>query len=226
MIFLLLFVWMPETLPEKDRSAFAIKDIVVGYKIALGNRPFLLCTLIPSLMIGGLWAFLSGVPVLFTSHLGVPIQHYGYYGFSSVLVYMIGTLLNTKLVQRFDLNTLLLTGIALCFISAVLLVFSGCIQIKSPAFLQLLSFPFSIGLSLVLPNGTTLAFSQVKERIGTSSALLGSLEMALGAVGVFLVGYFFEGSIVSIAGIMLGTSLLSLMIYVHVFRKKNVVLAS
>ena len=58
-----------------------------------------------------------------------------------------------------------------------------------------------------------LAFSEVREGLGTSSALLESLEMTLGALGIFLVGYFFEGTIMAIAVIMFGGSFLSLCLY-------------
>ncbi|MBY0501493.1 MAG: multidrug effflux MFS transporter [Alphaproteobacteria bacterium] len=210
---LLLFFWMPETLPEKKRSHFSLKNIGRGYKKVFQNNHFLALSLIPCLMIGALWALISGLPVLFTGYLDVPIKHYGYYGFSGVAFYILGTFINSKLVHTFALKTLLLGGLCFCFISTTLLMGAGYKEVNNPLILQALCWPFPFGLAFILPNGTALAFSEVQEGLGTSSALLGSLEMALGAFGVFLVGQFFKGTIIPIAMIMLGGTVLSLCLY-------------
>jgi MFS transporter, DHA1 family, multidrug resistance protein len=220
LIVLLLFSWMPETLPEKKRSHFSLKSIGRGYAKAFQNKRFLTLALIPSLMIGGIWAWMAALPLLFISYLHVPLQHYGYYGFSGVAFYVIGTFINSKLVNRYSLHGLLLSGLSLCFIGASLLMGAGFLGSRSPLLLQVLGFPFAFGLAFILPNGTALAFSEVREGLGTSSALLGSLEMALGALGVFLVGKFFEGTMISIAAIMLVGTLLSFFLYFYLVKKE------
>lgn len=215
MLVLMLFFWMPETLPEKKRSHFSLKAIGKGYRKVFQNKRFLVLALIPGLMIGGIWTWMAALPVLFISYLDVPIQHYGYYGFSGVVFYVVGAYLNSKIVHHFSLKALLVFGLLLCLISSVFVLMAGFGGIDNPLILQLLQFPFAFGLAFILPNGTALAFSEVREGLGTSSALLGSLEMALGAVGVFLVGKFFNGTIIPIASIMLGGTVLSLGLYAY-----------
>jgi DHA1 family bicyclomycin/chloramphenicol resistance-like MFS transporter len=218
-LLLLLFLWMPETLREENRTAFSLKAMGQGYKGVFQNPRFLKMACIPSLMIGGLWGLLSGIPVLFTGYLNVPVQDYGYYGFSGVALYVLGTLVNSKLVHRVCLRTLLLVGLGLCMISALLLGVFSYGSLTSPLIIQGLLFPFSFGLAFILPNGTALAFGEVQAGVGTSAAFLGSLEMALGAVGVFLVGTFFEGTALPIAGLMFGSSFLSILLYGHLIKK-------
>jgi DHA1 family bicyclomycin/chloramphenicol resistance-like MFS transporter len=220
LIVLLLFFWMPETLPEKKRSPFSVKSLRKGYIKTFQNKRFLAFALIPSLMIGGIWTWMAALPLLFISYLNVPLQQYGYYGFSGVAFYVIGTFINSKLVNKYSLHALLLSGLSLCLISASLLMGAGVLGVRSPLLLQVLDFPFAFGLALILPNGTALAFSEVREGLGTSSALLGSLEMALGALGVFLIGKFFEGTIISIAAIMLIGTVLSFLLYFYLAKKR------
>jgi DHA1 family bicyclomycin/chloramphenicol resistance-like MFS transporter len=220
-LLLLLFLWMPETLREENRTAFSLKVMGQGYKGVFQNPRFLKMASIPSLMIGGLWGVLSGIPVLFTGYLNVSVQDYGYYGFSGVALYVLGTLVNSKLVHRVCLRTLLLVGLSLCMTSALLLGVFSYGSLTSPLIIQGLIFPFSFGLAFILPNGTALALGEVQEGVGTSAAFLGSLEMALGAVGVFLVGAFFEGTALPIAGLMFGSSLLSFLLYALLRKKDN-----
>lgn len=213
MIFVLLFTWMPETLAKKERSAYSFTSIVRGYGRAFQNGRFLTLSLIPSLMIGGLWAWMATLPVLFISHLDVPLHDYGYYGFSGVAIYVMGTFINSRLVRRFPLRTLLARGLWMSLFSSVFLIVAGYLDFNSPVLLQILNFPFAFGLALILPNGTALAFSEVKEGRGTSSALLGSAEMAFGALGIFLMGILFQGTIIAIAGMMLGCGVMSLILF-------------
>lgn len=212
-ILIFLFLWMPETLPESNRTQFSLKAIGQGYVKVFKNYRFILLALIPGFMIGGLWAWMAGLPLLFVGHLGVPLQYYGYYGFSSIAIYILGTFINSKMVHIWPLKKLLFMGLSLALISSILLLLAGFAKINIPIMLQILNLPFAFGLAFVLPNGTALAFSEVKEGLGTSSALLGSLEMGLGAFSVFLVGQFFQGTIIPIATIMLGASLLSIILF-------------
>lgn len=219
-IVVMLFFWMPETLPDSKRLPFSLKAIMLGYWKAFQNRRFLALALIPGLMIAGIWTWMAALPVLFITYLNVPMQSYGYYGFAGVSLYVIGAFINSKLVHRFSLNALLISGLSLCLISTLALLYAGLATIENPLILQMLSFPFGFGLAFILPNGTALAFSEVREGLGTSSALLGSLEMALGAMGVFLVGKFFNGTIIPIAGIMFAGTVLSLGLYAILYKRK------
>lgn len=210
LIMLLLFTLMPETLQEKDRISLSVSSLIKGYGQALCNGRFILMSLIPALMIGGLWSWLTSAPILFINYLDVPLQKYGFYGFFGVSGYIIGTLINSRLVEKFSLQALLSIGLVGCLVSSVLLYIAGVININSPLIIQGLNYPFAVGLAFIIPNGTALAFSQVKGRMGTSSALLGTLEMGCGAICIFIGGVIFTGSIQSIALIMIVTSLLSL----------------
>ncbi|MBX9976821.1 MAG: multidrug effflux MFS transporter [Alphaproteobacteria bacterium] len=216
---ILLLTIMPETLSLHERVPLSLKSIGRAYVNVFKNVRFVVLALIPSLMIGSIWAWMAATPVLFIKYLGVPVQHYGYYGFSGVVFYVIGAFMNSKLLNRFDLNSLVMGGLVVCGGSACSLVIAGYSGLEDPMLLQLIEFPFAFGLAFIIPNGTALAFSQVKEGLGASSSLLGSLEMGLGAVGVLLIGTFFDGTITPIASIMLIATLLSWILY-WVHRKK------
>lgn len=206
---ILLFTLMPETLSLHHRIPLSMKNIGRSYIIVFKNVRFVVLALIPSIMIGSIWAWMAAAPVLFIKYLGVPMQHYGYYGFSGVAFYVIGALINSKLLDKFSLKFLMMTGLALCGGSAGGLLLLEYVGAADPLLFQCIEFPFAFGLSFIIPNGTALAFSEVKEGLGASSSLLGSLEMGLGAVGVLVIGMFFDGTMMAIAGVMLCATALS-----------------
>lgn len=208
-LLVLLYALMPETLSEQNRLPFSTKELIKGYAHAFKNTSFLKIAFIPGMMIGGLWAWMTASPVLFISYLDVPLQYYGYYGCFGASAYIIGTLVNSRLINRYDLRSLLSVGLWLSLLSSCALLAAGYLRIDNAMIYQGLAYPFVFGLAFIIPNGTALAFSHVTQGSGTCSALLGSLEMALGALSVFLIGEIFDGTIIPIAILMILSSVIS-----------------
>ena len=125
LIVLILFLWMPETLPAHKRSEFSLKGIRRGYWKTLQNKRFMAYAMIPGIMIGAIWAWIAATPVLFINYLNVPLLHFGYYGFTGVAFYIMGAYVNSKLVHKFSLRSLLMVGLALCGLSTCALLLGG-----------------------------------------------------------------------------------------------------
>jgi DHA1 family bicyclomycin/chloramphenicol resistance-like MFS transporter len=79
-----------------------------------------------------------------------------------------------------------------------------------PAAMYLLVFCYLAGLGSLSPNTTAIAIVPFASHAGTASALLGSVQMAAGALGSSLVSYFHNGTAVPMAGVLLVASLASL----------------
>lgn len=218
LIILLLMTSMPETLDKKNRTCFSPKAVLFAYLKGVKNKSFMISSLIPGVMIGGLWVWLTMAPVLFINYLNVPMEEYGFYGFFGVLMYILGTVINGYLLRFNSLSIVLLKGIILCLISSVLLILAGLINLETPIMLQGIESFFAIGLAFIIPNGTALAFSKITEGQGTCSALLGSIEMLLGAFCIDLIGKCFSGTIISIGILMAITSSIALGLWSQVKR--------
>ena len=66
---------------------------------------------------------------------------------------------------------------------------------------------------LVMPNGMAGAIGPFPEMAGAASSLLGFLQMGLGALAGFLVGWLHDGTTRPMAGIILATAVLGLLTY-------------
>lgn len=220
LILTLLGTMMPETLKQRT-SDFSSASILRAYWNGLKNKSFVQAALVPSLIIGGLWAWMTTSPILFINYLGVPLEFYGYYGFSAVCMYMIGTVLNGRLIQYISLARMVLVGLSFCLASSIGLGIAGYGGVESPVLYLIMHLPFSLGLSFILPNGTALAFGEVKEDLGTCSALLGSLEMIFGALCVSIMGKIFNGTIFPIAFLMGSVSFMALVCFYQNEKRKR-----
>jgi hypothetical protein len=74
----------------------------------------------------------------------------------------------------------------------------------------ILIFLYLAGLGSLSPNTTAIAIGPFTHRAGTASALLGSMQMAAGAIGSSLVSFFHNGTAMPMAVLLLSASLGSL----------------
>lgn len=70
------------------------------------------------------------------------------------------------------------------------------------------------------PNTTALSLEPFEKNAGSASAVMGAIQMGLGAIASVAVGIFVTNSILPVTLIFIGSSLLALLI-LH-FGKKNI----
>src|SRR5690606_34174535 len=89
------------------------------------------------------------------------------------------------------------------------LCFAGHINLY---ILVALIFLFLGSQGFVFPNTSALALGPFSKLAGSASALLGSLQMACGAVSSGMVSYFHNGTSIPMAAVMAGCASLAMLI--------------
>ena len=209
LILLLIWLFMAETLPKEKQVKFSVVGSAVNYWSVLVHKRFILYTLVQALSVGALWTWLAGAPVLYIDHLGVPLEVYGYFGAAGVGFYMLGTLVNLQLIKRFSVDTTIFFGILLLLTGDVCLLMGASLKLTNPVIIQILNAPFALGLALILPNATTGALDSIERGRGIGASIIGTLQMGLGSVGSFFVGYYATGTLMPITLIMLVMTLIA-----------------
>lgn len=182
------FLWIPETWPKEHRHeggpwtslrvmAGLLRDrVLVGYALASG------------LAFAAMFAYIAGSPFVLQNTYGVSPQFFGYIFGLNALGLVVVSQINGWLVGRLTPRALLGAGLATCCLAglAILLVVGGRIP-GLPALLVPL-FVLIASLGLVAPNATVLAMAHHREAAGGASALLGLLQLLIGALTAPLVG--------------------------------------
>lgn len=70
---------LPETLPEERKSRGSLQLAFAKYKLLFKNRPFMVYTLCVTFYYVGIYAFLTGSPLVYIEYFGVKPDHYGYF---------------------------------------------------------------------------------------------------------------------------------------------------
>lgn len=134
-------------------------------------------------------AFVSTAPNLFVLEFGLPEHVFTYWFSINAAVTIIGSFAVPKLLSRFPVDQLIITGILLALSSALILSFfynkEDVLSYMLPVILG------TVGFSLMMGTSIGKALSAFKEQAGLATALIGFIQMsgsALLVTGVQAIG--------------------------------------
>lgn len=204
--------FLPESQGPNPELSLLPRPITRSYWQVFRNRQFITYAFAGGLASSGLYAYLAGSPFVMITGYGLDESQYG----------IVFALIASALISASQLNRYLLTKynsahiakIALMVQSAIgfLLVglcFTGYINLYV---LVALIFLFLGSQGFVFPNTSALALGPFSKLAGSASALLGSLQMACGALSSGMVSYFHNGTTVPMAAVMAGCAGMAMLI--------------
>lgn len=199
---LAVFKLLPETLPASGRVRHGPRRILGTYAGLFRNRVFIGYVLAVSCASGVLFAYIAGSPAMFIGVHGVSEQAFGIFFGANAAGLILASQFNRVLLRRFTAQQILRTTYALNAVCVLLLL----AQVMTgwggfPAVVGLLGVSVAL-TGLIFPNGTALAMAPVGEVAGSASALMGTLQFAVGGVAASLVGALHDGTGRSMAGMI------------------------
>jgi DHA1 family bicyclomycin/chloramphenicol resistance-like MFS transporter len=160
----------------------------------------------------GLYAYLAGSPFVFMDLYHVTGQHYGWI-FAIIAAGLItASQLNNILLKKYTSGQVIRVTLSLQCIIAIVLVLGtynnwlGLYGTITCIFFYLCCQGFSF------PNSSALSMAPFTKEAGSASALMGSIQMALGAGASALVGLLSNGTALPMTGVMASCSLTSVII--------------
>lgn len=181
---------LPET-REPDPEFSLRPRVITGKFLEILRHPvFMVNALTGGLIYAGLYAYLSGSPHLYMELLGVSEQAFG--GIFAIIAVGIisATQINNLVLKRLIskriilLALLALSGVSVIFLSVTLLGQVGIVLDT------VLIFSYLFFMGFVFPNASALSLQPMGKVAGSASALMGALQMTIGAGVSALVGLF------------------------------------
>ena len=208
-----VIVFIPKELPyHKQKSANYLKN----YCLLFSNHAFLRYTLIQILTILWLWADISIMSFLLIEKYQIPQSNYVFYVLFNVSVYILGTICNQFCLNKYKVSPLICLGLLLNCLSAVLLIANQLCDQLTPLKIILFKIFASLGLGFILGNITEKILETVNGNlIGYATALTNFLQMNFGGIGVMLISYFYNASIMPLALIIIICNIISLICLVN-----------
>jgi DHA1 family bicyclomycin/chloramphenicol resistance-like MFS transporter len=194
--------WLPESRQPDSTFSLRPRPILNSFVYVLKTPQFYTNALAGGVASAGLFAYLAGSPFVFMKLFGVTEQQYG----------GIFALIASGLIASSQLNTLLLRKFSSAQLMKSVLTFqvaAGAVLFTGTAFdvLGLYGTIFMIFLFLgcqgfTFPNSAALSMAPFSKEAGSASALMGALQMGLGALASAAVGLFSAQTALPMTGIM------------------------
>ncbi|MFE1550623.1 MFS transporter [Streptomyces sp. NPDC058718] len=188
LMFLAALFLVPETLSAGRRQAGGLGGTLKAAVAVLSDRVYLGYTLAFCFAGATLFCYIAASPFLLQNVLGLSVGEASAAFSAGALAATVSSAAATRLVGRYGSRRLLTAGLALLLASsaAALLVTVGG-HLGRVWALGLVGLGF-LGLGQVFATGAGLALARVPHAAGTGSAVLGTLQSALGAVVAPLMG--------------------------------------
>ena len=200
---------VPESLPPQTRATIRFSQLATGYMRVLRHRYSLGCLLTGSFAFGGFFAYLAGSPFVFIEIFGIKPTHYGYLFSINVVGIMLGAFINSHVVLQVGPLRMLRIGVAIITLGAIALLISalasaGFWGIVIPLF-------FVVGsIGMIGANAVSCTLQPFPDIAGTAAATFGFIQMMTGALVGAGIGFFYDGTVLPMALIIILMALASL----------------
>jgi MFS transporter, DHA1 family, multidrug resistance protein len=203
-------------LPEGHRSDPEISlrpgAILGGFLQIIAHPQFHTYAVAGAFSFAGLFVYVTGSPIIFISTFHLDAMEFGLVFAALACGFIAGSQLNIWLSRRYDGRHIFRFAL-FCQTAVILTALLGTVWGS-------LGLPATIGLLLVYlafcgaayPNAAAIALAPFTKNIGSAAALLGLLQMGIGAFASTGVGLLNASSSLPIFAVMAGTAVIGLVI--------------
>lgn len=215
-----IVLFLPEGHKPDPGISLKPRDIFGIFGGILRHPVFLAYTLPGALSLSGLFGYLAGAPIIFMEQFGVSARGFGLI-FSILAAGFIGaSQVNVVLLRRYSSDVLFriaLTAQAVC--GALFLLCSALGMLDLTGTVAVL-FVFLATVGISNPNGSALALAAFDKNAGSASAMLGAVQLGIGAVVSTMIGIFKAGSSLPVVAVLFASALAAVLTYAML--RKNI----
>jgi len=201
---------LPESYKPDPNYSLKPKPILTNFFTVLKEPQFYTYALISSITFSGLFAYVSSSPTVFMKIYEVSKTGYGWI-FALLSVAFIGSSQVNSLILKWFTSKKIVTYalIAQCIFSLIFLIFALNNWLSLYSTIGFIAL-FLACLGLINPNAAALSLAPFSKNAGSASALMGALQMGLGALASVMVSLFSEHSVVPMPLVMTAAAFIAL----------------
>lgn len=206
---LLVATQLQETRSAAERRQSSWRQALAGYRALLRDRHFLGLVFIGAFGIASFFAYLANSSFVLIEHYGLTPRQYSVVFAANAASFIGMSQLTARLGKRFGLVPMVraaawgYAGTMGLLLALFLLGADGL-----PVLLALLFIGYGF-LGLIIPTSAILALEEHGPIAGTASALMGTLQFAVGAAVMAVVGLFVDGTGLPMVAGIAGSALMA-----------------
>jgi DHA1 family bicyclomycin/chloramphenicol resistance-like MFS transporter len=205
-------LWLPTNYVPDPTLSLKPRPILTNFWAVLREPQFTTYALTGAVSFSGLFAYVSGSPLVFMDIFHVGGKVYGWL-FAFLSIGLIGaSQVNTYLLRRYRSEQIVLAALGCQVLTTFALLGLTSAGVLGLGGTIALLFVFLGCLGFTSPNTSALSLAPFTRNAGSASALLGAIQMGMGALASVGVSLFNARTAIPMATIMAVTSLLALLL--------------
>jgi DHA1 family bicyclomycin/chloramphenicol resistance-like MFS transporter len=205
---------LPETLRERTPGPFSLGGMAAVYRSILAHRGFLANLGILTTTFIGLFAWVSGAPVVMQGvHYGLTPFVFGVTFAMGAAGYMFGTFVAARLVMRVGLDRMMGLGTAVMALGGLTLMAVVAFDLSHAFWLVGAMTIYLAGLGFALPASMAGALTPFPDRAGAASSLMGFTQQSGAAIAAAAIGFYLGRSAWPVAIAVAAMGCLALVIW-------------
>ncbi len=220
LILLAAQIGLPNTFKPDTSISLKPKPIITNFISIVKEPQFYTYAFTGAIAFSGLFTYVAASPILFMDIFKVDGKTYGWIFAFMSLSFIGASQLNSFLLRKFTSEQMIYGAlISQSFISISFLILAMNDLLGLYETIAML-FLFLACLGISNPNTAGLTLAPFSRNAGSASALMGAIQLGLGALASFAVGVFVKNSMLPMVIIMAVTTILALIILI--FGKRNI----
>ncbi|HEY9534937.1 MAG TPA: multidrug effflux MFS transporter [Mucilaginibacter sp.] len=220
-ILLTVIFFLPESYRPNPNYSLKPGPIINSFLTVIREPQFYTYAFVGAFSFASLFVYVSASPIVFMEVFKVSAKTYGWI-FAALSVGFIGaSQVNNLLLKKYQSEQIVLVALSVQVVTALVFVIGSLYNWYGLGGTIGITFIMLCCVGTVSPNASALSLAPFEYNAGTASALLGAMQLGLGALMTLGIGLFKDSSSLPMAGIMETTALIGLLILV--FGRKRIV---
>jgi len=205
-------VGLPNSYKPDTSISLKPKPIIANFLKVLKEPQFYTYAFTGSIAFSGLFTYVAASPIIFMDIYHVDAKTYGWI-FAFMSVSFIGSSqLNSVLLKRFSSEQMIFAALILQSVISIVFLLLSLNNLLGLYETITMLFLFLGCLGISNPNTAGLTMAPFAKNAGSASALMGAIQLGLGALASFAVGVFVKDSVAPMVLIMTSTTIIAFIV--------------
>lgn len=200
---------LPESRQPDPSHSLKPKAIINGFWTVLNEPQFYVYAFAGAIASAGLYAYISGSPGVFLEMFQVSEKQYGWIFALIAAGLIISSQLNSLLLRKYKSEQIIVVALFLQAITGLCLFAGSFFGILGITGTILLILVFLSCQGFTFPNSSALSMAPFEKNAGSASALMGAIQMSIGACASAIVSLLSNGTAIPMTGVMAACALTS-----------------
>ncbi len=214
LILLAAQIGLPNTYVPDTSISLKPKPIVSGFISILKVPQFYTYAFAGAIAFSGLFTYVAASPIIFMDIYKVDAKTYGWIFAFMSLSFISASQLNSLLLRKFRSEQMIVGALIIQSIISIVFLILAVNNLLGLYETIAMLFVFLACLGISNPNTAGLTLAPFEKNAGSASALMGAIQLGLGAVASFAVGLFVKNSILPMVFILTASTIIALIILI------------